>query len=157
MITNFYFPANVQIFDHDQLTNKLTPTIGWEGWWEDLLPDINDAIDHYCEDMSDYIDDESFEEKVESIFYSMVLAGEDNDIFYGKVTIEHSSPFTASEISDIKEWIEGQNSDGTGEGLACQQYMSHEVTFMIEFWSSINKHLYKIYSEDEWKEMLIDV
>ena len=157
MITNFYFPVEVEIFTHDLVTNKLIPSIGWEGWRESLLEDIRSAVNDWCDDMSYYIDDEPFEDKVKSIFYDLVLVGKDTNLFYGKVSIEHLAEFTRNEIDAIKEWIEGQNSDGCGEGLACQQYMSHDLTFKINFWNSHESSSYKIYSENEWEDILVSV
>lgn len=158
MITNFYFPVEVEIFTSDPITNKLIPTVGWEGWQESLLEDIRSAVNHWCDDMAYYIDDEPFEDKVESIFYDIVLIDKGKNLFYGNVIIQHRSEFNSIEIAAIKEWIEGQNSDGCGEGLACQRYMSHDLTFMINFWNCHNfpSSSCKIYTENEWRDILQD-
>lgn len=157
MTSHFYFPANVNLFSRDPETNKLIPDVGYEGWWEDLIEDINSAVDEYTEDMSDFINEESFEQKVSSIRYSIILAGEDGCDFYGKVTFEHHTPLTAEEILDVKEWISGQNSDGVGEGLEIQEYETNGYVFKVELWDSRNPHLYKVYTEKEWGAMMNDL
>ena len=55
-------------------------------------------------------------------------------ILYGCITAELTEPFTAEEDAEFKDWLEGQCSDGYGEGLEQVSIDTPEGDLYVSFW-----------------------
>ena len=66
--------------------------------------------------MTEYFDDGELKEKIHGIFWNIVVIKEE---LVGKVVvlIDDNQNLSKDEIEEIKDFIEGQNSDGLGEGF----------------------------------------
>ena len=69
---------------------------------------------------------------------------------FGVVQIRHSAPFTDEEKSSIKDWIEGQNSDGFGEGIEDRGIDTEDGILYVKLWSTDEE--YFVYDEDQMDE-----
>lgn len=76
-----------------------------------------DAAQQYLsdDDMTQYLPDE-LKDKIDSVKWSL-----DNN-YEGSVSIQAKQELTADEQKILTDWIEGQNSDGLGEGFEQQDF-----------------------------------
>ena len=83
--------------------------------------DFESAFDYLVEDeMANYVDDEV---KTSLISMRYVLTQLDR----GAVFIVAKRELTEKELAILKQEIEGQNSDGLGEGFCSQDFAEHET------------------------------
>lgn len=83
--------------------------------------DFESAFDYLVEDeMANYVDDEV---KTSLISMRYVLTQLDR----GTVFIVAKRELTEKELAILKQEIEGQNSDGLGEGFCSQDFAEHET------------------------------
>lgn len=86
--------------------------------------------------------------KLKSIVWNFEVF--DNKL-YGVTTVELTDAIDEKGISDLKEWISGQNSDGLGEGFEQQDYEVDEGRLSVSLWDF---HDYFIYTEEEFQQNL---
>ena len=83
---------------------------------ESPLGDVDDAQSYLDEDdMTQYLD-ENLKEKVTSMRWVL------DDDQSGHIEIKTNSSLTDQEQKELEDWIDGQNSDGLGEGFEQQDF-----------------------------------
>ena len=85
-----------------------------------------------------YTDSESLAQKVYSVFPSVETR--DGDL-YGVITIKSYGELSESELAELTEEVEGQLSDGWGEGFEQQEIRLGEDRAYISFWNSDDYYL----------------
>lgn len=84
--------------------------------------DFEEAFNYLVEDdMADYIDDDELKNNLISMHY--VLTQSDR----GTVFIIAKRELTEQELEILKQELEGQNSDGLGEGFCSQDFAEYET------------------------------
>ena len=59
---------------------------------------------------------------------------DDAGVLYGCIRAELTAPFTADEEAEFKDWLEGQCSDGYGEGLEQRSIRVEDGDMYVSFW-----------------------
>ena len=57
-------------------------------------------------------------------------------VLYGCIRAEITAPFTTEEEAEFKDWLEGQCSDGYGEGLEQRSIRVEDGDMYVSFWHS---------------------
>ena len=148
---NFYFPLSI-VYDGDH--NYVGNMFAAKHYQEEILKEFDKF---YCdEDMTEYFYDGELKEKIHGIFWNIVVIKEE---LVGKVVvlIDDNQNLSKDEIEEIKDFIEGQNSDGLGESFEQREIRTHDGELIyVSFWDEGD---YKIYTEEltkmEAKEELI--
>ena len=100
-------------------------------------------------DMKDYFYDEvNAQAKMVTARWGIA---EKNGTLYGKVDFKLREPFTAEEKEKVRDWVNGQNSDGFGEGLEQRPIETEDGDLYVSMWGADN---YFIYDENEMNEYL---
>ena len=95
--------------------------------------------------MKDYFDDdENARKKMVSAKWGIE---EINRTLYGKVDFRLRVPFTSEEKEKVRDWIEGQNSDGFGEGLEQREIETEDGDLFVSMWNFGDD--YFVYDEEE--------
>lgn len=148
---NFYFPLSI-VYDGDY--NYVGNMFAAKHYQEEILKEFDKF---YCdEDMTEYFDDGELKEKIHGIFWNIVVIKEE---LVGKVVvlIDDNQNLSKDEIEEIKDFIEGQNSDGLGEGFEQREIRTHDDELIyVSFWDIDNywaKGDYKIYTEEEFERI----
>lgn len=159
-VTSFYFPLYGELYDpdscqSDSVSNRYLRN--YKSEIEMLLEDEqkDDMTKYFGED-----DSKSASKKIVSIKWDVTefTPSEYNNKFrsrtiFGVVQIRHSAPFTDEEKSSIKDWIEGQNSDGFGEGLEDRGIDTEDGILYVHLWESGDEG-YFIYDEAQMNEYI---
>lgn len=113
--------------------------------------EIKKAVADYDDgNMAEYFDeDESAAKKLVSAYWSVEVV---DGILYGCIEATLKEPFTAEEELYFKDYIEGQNSDGFGEGFEQQEIKVDDGWITVNYWHSGND--YFIYNEREFMKHL---
>lgn len=158
--TDFYFPLYGELYDtycgcYDTVSDR---------YLRDYKSEIEELLEKEQEsdDMTQYFydnDSKSAHEKIVSIKWDVTefTPGEYNNklrscTIFGVVQIRHSAPFTDDEKSSIKDWIEGQNADGFGEGIEQKKIDTEDGALYVHLWESYDS--YFIYDEAQMKEYI---
>lgn len=111
-----------------------------------------DLVDYQSIDgdsMLDYFDeDENLKNKMTSMKWGACVV---DDKPYGYVEIGLTEPLTEKERRILSDWIEGQNSDGLGEGFEQQSIDTPYGDIYVSMWSYDND--YKILTQEELDEI----
>ena len=95
--------------------------------------------------LAEYLNDEGLKEKIYSMNPTVeVWRGE----LWGVLEVEYRGELSSKEIEDIKEYWEGQASDGWGEGFEQREIKTCRGDVFVSFWNS--EHDY-IITEEELK------
>lgn len=87
---------------------------------------------------------------VQSKLKSIVWGFEEYDgKLYGVTTVNLTDEIDDKGISDLKNWISGQNSDGLGEGFEQQDFDIDEGRLSVSLWDFNG---YFIYTEEEFQQ-----
>lgn len=140
---SFYFPLKGML-DEDE----------YEDYYEidnmfllEYKDDIQEAVECYqsIDDMAQFFKrSDSVKEKLASIVWSV---DEVDGKLYGRVNVRLKEPLTEEETEILKEWINGQNSDGLGEGFEQRAVEIEEGDLYVSFWHSGDD--YFVYSQEE--------
>ena len=96
--------------------------------------------------LAEYLNDEGLKEKIYSMNPTVeVWRGE----LWGVLEVEYRGELSSKEIEDIKEYWEGQASDGWGEGFEQREIKTCRGDVFVSFWNS--EHDYFIITEEELK------
>lgn len=72
--------------------------------------------------------------------------------YYGCVTVQLTDEIDTQGVSDLKDWISGQNSDGLGEGFEQRDFDVEDGSLSISFWKWTDD--YFIYDDAEMENYL---
>ena len=96
-------------------------------------------------DMAQYFyGDEGAEHKLVSAEWTAECI---NGMLYGKIVCRLKAPLTDNEKEALKDWIEGENSDGLGEGFEQRPIPTDYGDLYVSYWHSGND--YFIYDSNE--------
>ena len=152
--TAFYFPLSGELYDPDSCLSDSVSN----RYLRDYKSEIEMLLEaeQQSDDMTKYFDGKSAA-KIVSIKWEIVefTPGEYNSAIrsrtlFGKVKIKHTAPFTDEEKHSIKDWIEGQNSDGFGEGIEDRGIDTEDGILYVKLWSTDEE--YFVYDEDQMDE-----
>ena len=97
--------------------------------------------------LAEYLNDEGLKEKIYSMNPTVeVWRGE----LWGVLEVEYRGELSQKEIEDIKEYWEGQASDGWGEGFEQREINTSEGEVFVSFWNS-GHELFLITTEEKGK------
>lgn len=145
----FYFPLLGNLDEEDgyepyEVDNSFLQCYKW-----DIEELIKNELESMNEDMKDfYYEDDDTQQKMLSAKWGIE---EINDVLYGKTEIKLREPFTPVEKLLVKDWIEGQNSDGFGEGLEQRPIETEDGDLYVSMWGADN---YFIYDSKEMENYL---
>lgn len=149
---NFYFPLSI---DYDGDYNYVGNKFAAKYYQEEILREFDS---YYCdEDMTEYFDDGELKEKIHGIFWNIII--DKNEELFGNVValIDNDYKLSKDEIEEIKDFIEGQNSDGLGESFEQKEIRTHDGELIyVSFWDTDNYWAngdYKIYTEEEFERI----
>ena len=155
----FFFPLNAKIYNTSNYVDYDDPyydsTEGFDITNTELVS-YRDGIEalmktYQMDDgngMEQYFDEDDNAE-VASKLKSMVWGFEVyNHELYGTVTVELTEDISAQGVSDLKDWISGQNSDGLGEGFEQQDIDIGDGYLNVSLWEA---HGYYIDTTEEFE------
>lgn len=122
-----------------------------------MLNDNADAIEEAIAkeqaneiNMAEYVEDHAgIKDKLVFAEWSVEKHG---DTLYGKIDCYLTEALSPDEIERLKDAIEGQNSDGLGEGFEQREIRIEEGDLYVSYWHSGND--YFLLTEDEFEEYL---
>lgn len=83
--------------------------------------------------LAEYIHDEALKEKVYSLYPSVeIVDGE----LWGVMTAGLKEPLSGEETAELLSFVEGQNSDGYGEGFEQRPIKTPDGEIYVSFWDS---------------------
>ena len=128
-------------------------TVG-DSFLYDYRYDINDLIEEYqdrdVENILDYFNENA---GAKAKLVSAVWTTEDVDgTLYGKVDLRLREELTEDELTAVKDWITGQNSDGAFENLEDHPIDSEDGKLSISLWHGGND--YFVSTRDELDEYI---
>lgn len=134
---SLYFPLTGNIDEGDG-----NPFTVGDSFLYDYRYDINDLIEEYqdrdVEDILEYFDgDASAKAKLVSAQWSTEIV---DGTLYGKVDLRLREELTESELTSVKDWITGQNSDGAFECLEDHPIDSEDGKLSISLWHGGNDY-----------------
>ena len=151
MITKkFYFPLLCRLADEDswegvEVSNSYISEIESE-----IADDLKKHQDFGSEKMHEFFDgNEDVSNKLLSTVWSFEKIDEE---YYGCVTVQLTDEIDTQGVSDLKDWISGQNSDGLGEGFEQRDFDVEDGSLYVSFWKWTDD--YFIYDEEEMEHYL---
>jgi hypothetical protein len=107
-----------------------------------------------CDNMAEYYSgSNALVRKLRSVVWDFERRGSE---LYGCITVETAGELTTEQEADLKQWIEGQNADGLGEGFEQQEIEIDREwrggRMYVSFWNSDED--YFIDNEAEFSERL---
>lgn len=135
----FYCPLKVTVYGRNDY-GDLDESDNYEedGKYADRYEyDIRRKLKSYCEndvtDMAEYFDGcNSAVAKLKSAVWDFESV---DGTLYGCITAKLTEPFTPEEEESFKDWVNGQNSDGFGEGFEQQAIEAGDDTIYVSYWS----------------------
>ncbi len=76
-------------------------------------------------------------------------------VLYGCISAELTEPFTEEEEAEFKDWLEGQCSDGYGEGLEQVAIDTPDGDLYVSFWHISDQ--YFLLNSEEFNDYLSDI
>ena len=134
---SLYFPLTGNIDEGDG-----NPFTVGDSFLYDYRYDINDLIEEYqdrdVEDILEYFDgDAGAKAKLVSAQWSTEIV---DGTLYGKVDLRLREELTEDELTSVKDWITGQNSDGAFESLEDHPIDSEDGKLSISLWHGGNDY-----------------
>lgn len=145
----FYFPLTGMLEDEEyddeyEVGNPFLMDYKW-----DISELVEKEQNADLGDMKDYFyDDDNAQAKMVTARWGIA---EKNGTLYGKVDFKLREPFTAEEKEKVRDWVNGQNSDGFGERLEQRPIETEDGDLYVSMWGADN---YFIYDENEMNEYL---
>ena len=157
--TCFFFPLKFTTYSQyeydecglDNHPEEITPAeaVAYE---EEILAAIAKENRSFEDDrgLAEYIYTDALKEKVHSLYPSVEVW---NGELWGVMTAGVSGALSEAEITELLSFIEGQNSDGYGEGLEQRPIKTSAGEIYVSFW---NSESYFIKLEQELKQRAPD-
>lgn len=92
---------------------------------------INETAGNPCNLMAYFSGSSAVKRKVQS---AVVSVKNIDDVLYGCVTLKMKEPLDETELSEMKEYIQGQYSDGWGEGVEQREIPVDDGKIYVQFW-----------------------
>ena len=156
VLEKYYCPLVVSVYhrnDYGDINEE--PVIyggNFAAQYEEEIRDLIAREDSYDEnDLAEYFDGRnSAVSKLQSVKFSTQNV---NGILYGCIRAELTEKFIPEEEAEFKDWLEGQCSDGYGEGLEQREINIDDGEMYVSFWNSDN---YFLLNDSEFDEYLIN-
>lgn len=112
---------------------------------------VDETAGNPCNLMAYFAGSDAVKRKVES---AVVSVKNIDDVLYGCVTLKIKEPLDETEWSEMKEYIEGQYSDGWGEGFEQREIPVDEGRIYVKFWQFdgfhfLNKEEFQVHESME--------
>lgn len=162
-ITTWYFPLDVKMREDENLEDY--DEIDYCA--DDLDIDSREAV--YYKDsileqiekensffdtprmLAEYIHNQNLNNKV----YRMTPTVEEHGgRLWGAMVMQLTGELTPDEVTELKDYISGQNSDGYGEGLEQHEIKVSTGELYVSFWHS--RRDYTIYTQEEFAELPVN-
>ena len=145
----FYCPLMLQIPDGDgelyEIDNGLL--VGYE---RDIREAIQKEQHRDLNDMAHYYwGNNGVKSKLTSAVWDVE---QKNGELFGSIRVRLKEPLTEEETTALKDWINGQNSDGLCEGFEQHPIESEDGDLYISYWHSSDD--YFLYDEDQMEKYL---
>jgi len=152
---HYYCPLTAFLYSRDEYGNTEDYPDKYDG--SDLAPyeERIRAIIKYEDSLDDnnlaaYFDgNNSAVGKLKEVHFSTQNV---DGILYGCIRAELNAPFTAEEEAEFKDWLEGQCSDGYGEGLEQRPIRLEDGDLFVSFWHGGDD--YFLLNDNEFDEYL---
>lgn len=153
----YYCPLVGTVYAYDHYGNLEDYPDHYDGeFLADYQRDIQRLIqqeDAACkENLAEYFDgSNSAVAKLKSVQFGTKKV---DGILYGCISAELTEPFTEEEEAEFKDWLEGQCSDGYGEGLEQVAIDTPDGDLYVSFWHISDQ--YFLLNSKEFNEYLQD-
>jgi len=120
-------------------------------WYKDAILEQIEKENSYFDTprmLAEYIHDE----RLNSMVFSMTPTVEEHDgRLWGAMVMRLSGALTQKDITELKDYVLGQNSDGWGESLEQHEILVPGGELYVSFWNSGKG--YTIYTQEEFTAM----
>ena len=133
----FYCPLVANVYSRDEYGNMEEYPDEYDGSYlapyEERIRDLIRLEDARDEDnLAAYFDGSNGAVgKLKEVHFSTQNV---DGVLYGCIRAELTAPFTADEEAEFKDWLEGQCSDGYGEGLEQRSIRVEDGDMYVSFW-----------------------
>lgn len=133
----FYCPLVANVYSRDEYGNMEDYPDEYDGSYlapyEERIRDLIRLEDARDEDnLAAYFDGSNGAVgKLKEVHFSTQNV---DGVLYGCIRAELTAPFTAEEEAEFKDWLEGQCSDGYGEGLEQRSIRVEDGDMYVSFW-----------------------
>lgn len=138
-IAKYYCPLVATVYAYDQYGNLEDYPDEYDGSFltahEEKIRNLIHRYDSCCkENLAEYFfGSNSAVAKLKEVhFGTQNVSG----ILYGYIRAELTEPFTEEEEAEFLDWLEGQCSDGYGEGLEQRPISIDEGDLYVSFWNA---------------------
>lgn len=150
IIERFYCPLTVHVFEED---DGFSEGCEYDGsvavaYEDEIRKMLQTEMARGGADMAKYYDG-SGKDKLLSVKWDVEERG---GILFGVINAELTSPLSEGEKEEFLSWVEGQNSDGFGEGFEQRPLKTDDGEMYISFWHSGED--YYLYGEDQFNEYI---
>ncbi len=139
----FYFPLVGLLREEDECEGFEVSHDTLVEHEDEIRAKLVEYADSDAFNMAGHYDRKGYEKLLSAIWDVVCI----DDRLYGKVETRCLLPMTFEETKALKDWIEGQNSDGLGEGFEQQDIEIDMGTLNVSFWSFNSD--YFIYTQKE--------
>ena len=155
-IAKYYCPLLATVYSYDKYDNLEDPD-EYDGRF--LAPyeeQIRNLIQRYDSISKDNLAEYFFGSNSAVAKLKEVHFGTQNvsGVLYGCIRAELTEPFTQEEEAEFLEWLEGQCSDGYGEGLEQRAISIDEGDLYVSFWNGSDD--YFLLNSDDFDAYLTD-
>lgn len=154
-IAKYYCPLVATVYAYDQYGNLEDYPDEYDGSFltahEEKIRNLIHRYDSCCkENLAEYFfGSNSAVAKLKEVhFGTQNVSG----ILYGCIRAELTEPFTEEEEAEFLDWLEGQCSDGYGEGLEQRPISIDEGDLYVSFWNASDD--YFLLNSDDFDEHL---
>lgn len=142
-IAKYYCPLAATVYAYDQYGNLEDYPDEYDGSFltahEEKIRNLIHRYDSCCkENLAEYFfGSNSAVAKLKEVhFGTQNVSG----ILYGCIRAELTEPFTEEEEAEFLDWLEGQCSDGYGEGLEQRPISIDEGDLYVSFWNGSDNY-----------------
>lgn len=157
VIEQYYCPLIGTVYGYDRYGNLQDYPDTYDGaFLAEYQRDIQNLIhqeDAACDvNLAEYFDgSNSAIAKLKAVHFGTKKV---DGILYGCITVELTEPFNEKEEAEFKDWLEGQCSDGYGEGLEQVAIDTPDGDLYVSFWHISDQ--YFLLNSTEFYEYLQD-
>lgn len=156
-IAKYYCPLVATVYNYDEYSNLEDYPDEYDGRFlaphEEQIRNLIQRYDAMCkENLAEYFDgSNSAVAKLKEVhFGTQNVSG----VLYGCIRAELTEPFTEAEEAEFLDWLEGQCSDGYGEGLEQRPIRTEDGDLYVSFWNGGDD--YFLLGSDDFDAYLAD-